>query len=46
MNQGSGGGIASAGGYLTDLGFWVSVVVVNLVVAVLLVAVGAPGYKR
>lgn len=46
MDNGSGGGISSATGYLTDIGFWVSVVVVNLVVAAALVLVGAPGYKR
>jgi hypothetical protein len=43
---GSGAGIASATGYLTDLGFWASVVIVNLVVATVLVLVGAPGYRR
>ncbi len=46
MNTGSGGGLQSASTYLTDVGFWVSVVVVNLIVAFVLVAVGAPGNRR
>jgi hypothetical protein len=47
MNSGSGGGVlASTTGYLKDPGFWVSVVVVNLVVSFGLVLLGAPGFKR
>ncbi len=47
MNQGgSGGGISSATGYLTDAGFWVSVVVVSVVVSTVFVMLGAPGFRR
>lgn len=48
MNQGSGGGLnfASVGGYLGDLGFWTSVVVVNILVALALVMFKVPGYRQ
>jgi hypothetical protein len=38
--------LSSAKDRLKDPGFWVSVVVVNLVVATVLVLVGAPGNRR
>jgi hypothetical protein len=45
--SGSGGGLfGNVGTYLRDGSFWLSVVVVNLVVAMALVMVGAPGYRR
>jgi hypothetical protein len=36
----------SVGTYLRDGGFWVSVVVVAVVVGAALTIVGAPGYRR
>lgn len=44
--NGSGGGVASFMGYVKDPGFWGAVVAVNLIVAFVLVAAGAPGYRR
>lgn len=44
--NGSGGGLASFKGYITDLGFWGAVVAVSLGVALVLTVVGAPGYRR
>lgn len=46
MNGQGGGFTASLLGYVKDPGFWGAVVVVNLVVAFVLVAAGAPGYRR
>lgn len=37
---------SSTGGYLRDGGFWLSVVIVNLVVATALVLLRVPGYRR
>ena len=46
MNGQGGGAFTSFGTYAKDPGFWVAVVVVNLVVATVLVLAGAPGYRR
>jgi hypothetical protein len=38
--------LSSAGASLKDPGFWLAVVIVNVVVSTALVLVGAPGFRR